>query len=729
VAQIDAEILIRRDGHGVPHVTAGSERDAWFGLGFVHGQDRLFQADLQRRLMWGQLSEWLGERTIGLDLFMAGLELERHAERVLSEASPEVRTMLEAYAAGVNAGADSTGAPPIEYRLLGVGFEPWRPIDSAAVVFLQSWGLSTNPHFESAALLMRDLSAEDLDTLFRMPDDPRPVDPDWDVTRELDIAPFNDGFRSFTGALGGRPESAQASNNWVVGGERSASGLPIVANDPHLGQTVPSLWYAVDLRGGPLHVAGVSFAGSPTVVIGHNEHIAWGLTNVMADYVDFAVLERVGEHGYVLDGEERVLREVPVEVAVKDGETQTGRVWWTEIGPVITELSGTHIVAMQWHVFEITDQSAGVFRGLNLATSVDEALESARAPMVVAQNLVVADVFGDYAWQQVGSVPVRSAHTGRVPYLASSGTGWSGWWDALPGERRPERGYVLTANAAPEDERAAAISTSYARSWRHDRIDSLLEGMPAATPEDMQRVQQDVFDGHAAAVLPGVLEGHQSVSESARMCAEILAGWDYFATVDTPAPTVWTVFQRHYAETTVRDRFGDVVGIYLQTAGATANVLDLEWAGGAPDRVEMALAATCEELKRELGPDIASWRWGDSHPLVLEHPFASGRKLLSRWNMPVVPSSGNGATVSATSHTWRRHPMKVAGMPSVRIVMPLADLGASTLVHPGGQSGQPGARFYTSHYDAFVAGETLPLWFDESDVETHTAYRLRLLPE
>ena len=730
VGGLEQELQIHRDVHGIPHVDAASERDAWFALGVLHGQDRLFQADIQRRLMWGRLSEWLGERTVGLDLFMAGLDLQRPAARMLEEASPDVVAMLEAYSQGLNSGASSLGKLPIEYRLLGVDFEPWTPLDCASVVFLQSWGLSANPHFETSALLLRDLSADDLDALFRHSKDPVPVDPAWEEVRTLDIAGFSKGFRSFTGALGGLPERGQASNNWIVGGERTASGLPIVANDPHLGQAVPSLWYPVDLRGGGLHVAGVSFAGSPTVVIGHNESIAWGLTNVMADYVDLAIVERVGEDSVRVEGQVQPLREVPVEVEVKGGSSATGSVWWTDLGPVISELSGTHLVVMRWHAFEIVDHTATVFRSLNLSTSVDEALQGARAPMAVAQNLVVADVQGDFAWQQVGSIPLREGHTGRVPYLASEeGSGWSGWWEELPGERGPERGYLWTANAAPDDTRAPAISTAYAAPWRHDRIGEVLEGLDKATVEDMARLQRDVFDRQAATVLPRVLEGYAPVDPEAQKCEAILRAWDFSATVESPAPTVWTVFQRQLSSAVVKARFGDVVGIYLQVAGPTSNILERSWALDAPELVEEAMKGTCVELGEVLGDDIEAWSWGHSHPLELTHPFADGRKLLSRWNMPVVPSAGTGSTVSATSHGWRGHPMPVAGMPSMRIVMPLADLGASTLVHPGGQSGQPGAKFFTSHFDAFVSGDTLPLWFDASDVRQNTAYTMTLRPE
>ena len=212
--------------------------------------------------------------------------------------------MLEAYAEGVNSGVGSLSKLPVEYRLLNKGFDAWEVKDGLALGFLQSWNLETNSSREMAALLMREeWDVSTLDRLYRLrPEEPE-VDPYWDELRGVEIGELTRAYRSWTSAFGGRPDKAQASNNWVLGPDRTASGHAIVANDPHLNQSVPSLWYVVDLVGGDHRAAGATLPGLPGVPIGHNGKVAWGLTNVMADVVDYAVLERVGDRGYVLAGE------------------------------------------------------------------------------------------------------------------------------------------------------------------------------------------------------------------------------------------------------------------------------------------------------------------------------------------------------------------------------------------------------------------------------------------
>ena len=297
------EITISRDEYGVPHIRAASEADAWYGVGFAHAQDRLFQLDLVRRLAFGRLSEWLGEDPVDLDIFMKGFGFEARAADGLRLTSPEVRAALTAYAAGINAGARSLKTLPVEYRLLDATWDEWRPEDSAALIFLNSLNLSSNPGIELAALLLKDKTdAAGMDALFRHDRDSPPIDPYWDTLRALKIGGLSKPFRAFNRTLLG-VAAPQASNNWVVGPGRSADGAAIVANDPHLAQSVPSLWYVADIQGGPLHVAGATFPGSPFVLTGHTAQLAWGVTNTMADYIDLAVLRRVGDKGYLLAGE------------------------------------------------------------------------------------------------------------------------------------------------------------------------------------------------------------------------------------------------------------------------------------------------------------------------------------------------------------------------------------------------------------------------------------------
>lgn len=737
---LDGPLRIVRDELAIPHVRAGSEHDAWFGLGFVHGQDRFFQADLLRHLAWGEMSLWLGEDAVELDVFQRALDLRRLGAERVAAASPEARAMLEAYAEGMNAGVASLARPPIEHRLLGLEVEPWDAVDCYAVLFLQSWNLSENPTLELLAWMMRgQADGAMLDDLLAFDARVEPVDAFWEDLRHVRAGAFTPAFQAFSDTFGGRPDAAEASNNWVVGGARTESGLPILANDPHLGQAVPSLWYMADVQGGDVHVAGATLPGVPGVPIGHNETVAWGLTNVMADVVDVAVLRREGTDGYVLAGASRTLERATVTLAVRD-ETVEREVVRTELGPVISELDADHLLALQWHALFVEDRLPELLRGLALAETVDDVLALRTVPAIVAQNLVVADTQGAWAWQSVGTVPVRPGHTGRVPYPASEpGFGWQGWYLALAGEREPARGYTLTANTHPPVDHAAdgtpVDSTRVSSAWipdtRFRRIEERLEVETRATPASMSALQRDLLDTFARDAVPGLLRGTSARGPGAA-CRALLADWDFRWSADSAGAAVWAVTQRHLIREALRDDLTpQAIGWLLASTSSSRNPLfgHLDRFMGSPAvTMDRALGAACVELVDTLGEDATRWTWGALHPLALKHPFAGGQDLLAGWNLPVVPFGGSGTTVAAAGFAYDEGVTPVTGMASLRLVVPLDDVGAATLVHPGGPSGHPGHPDRATAYEDFVAGRTQPLHFRDADVEAAARDELTLTP-
>ena len=725
------ELTVRRDRLGIPHVDAASEADAWYGLGFVHGQDRLFQADLNRHLAQGRISEWLGERAVDLDAFVATMHLADRAADALSRADPATRAMVEAYVAGLNAGAGSLKTLPIEYRLLGVEFAPWSAEDTMATVYLMAWSLQENLDHELAALAFGHLASDRLDALFRTYPDTPPIDPYWEAQRTRDFGALTAGFEAFTGALGGRPEgNSEASNNWVVGGARTRSGKPILANDPHLVQRVPSLWYAADIEGGDLHVAGATLPGTPGFPIGHNEQLAWGLTNVMADTTDLAILERDGD-ALIVRGKPEVPERRTVTVRPRNGEPATRTVDWTRLGPIVND-GGEAALVLRWAGLQAEDHTLDILRLFATGQRAAEVARRLRSlPSVVPQNVVLADVRGGIAWQVMGSVPRRHGFTGRVPYPASDHTRhWDGFIEDLAYEIDPDRGYIVTANHKPDHASADAVATAYLPPHRFDRIRERLDALDQVTPEDMAALHTDVLDGSARTHLDGLIAG-VTVEGAGGVCLDVLASWDRQAAVDSRGATVWAAFQRHLFEVALGDDLD---------AAQRSMLLDLMSSGRNPlyggfetflvDReaqVAEALGRTCAELAERYG-DPQRWAWGEVHAVDLQHPFGGQSKLLRGWNMDRRPFPGSGATVAAADYDWTSEEWTVGFMASMRIVMPLDDLGESTFVHPGGQSGQPRSPFYRTHFDAFVAGETLPLWFDDDDVEAQTEHVLTLIP-
>ncbi len=737
-AGLDGPITVRRDMYGVPHIEAQSESGAWYGLGYVHAQDRLFQLDVRRHLVHGRVSELLGEGAVELDGFVAALDLARRGREVVEQSDPATRAIIEAYVAGLNAGAASLKTLPVEYRLLGVDFEPWKPEDITVMLYLLGWGLQENLDHELASIDFAHLSSDDLGALFQTYPDTPPIDPFWEDLRTRDLGELSTGFAAFTGAFGGRPKrrpaSPEASNNWVVAGERTASGKPLLANDPHLVQSVPSIWYAAHLKGGGLHIAGGTVPGSPGVIIGHNERVGWGLTNVMADTVDLAVLERDGDQ-VIIAGRKETPEVRTVTLHPKDAEPVERQVLLTSIGPIINE-GGEVAIAMRWTGLTIEDRTPDVLAGMAHAESVEGLFARLRElPSVAPQNVVAADVDGHIGWTIMGSIPRRHGFTGRVPHLGSEPTQhWDGMHDVLPGELDPDRGYLATANARPDPATQPSvhdIATAYLPPHRYDRIMDRLAGLDRATPADMHAMHVDVRENAAARYLPELLDGI-TPSAGAAPCYTLLKDWsanDHEADVDSAAAAVWAVFQDELWKATFADRFDDdQLYVLIDVMSSGRDALDGDFTRFRSDAAtSTALDRSCERIRARFGAPEAA-RWGSMHPLKLRHPFSERSALLKGWDMDTVEYPGTGASLSPGDFDWNADEWKVGSMASLRIVMPFDDLGATTFTHPGGQSGQPRSPFYRSHFDAFVGGEPLPLWFDADDVEANTVHTLVIEP-
>lgn len=751
VLGLDAPVQIHRDAAGVPHIRAQTEHDLWFAVGFVHAQDRLWQMDLIRRLGQGRVAEWLGPEAVEFDAFMGALELDRRYAEAVPEAEPALVAVGEAYAAGVNAGAASLPALPVEYRLLGVDFEPWRVQDALAATTLNSWALSENVPKEIITLLLRDrLDAETATALWRWDPDSPAVDTWWDELRQEDIAPLAPHFLGLIEFLWGVHDPS-ASNNWVLAGSRTASGSPLLANDPHLLQLVPSVWYVHEGRGGPVHIAGAALAGTPFPASGHNERVAWGVTNVMADYTDLAVLERVGSQSYRLAGDTHELRPVEVQIPVKGQKTPESRtVYWTEVGPVISTLEGSHILALRWNLLEITDGTGQLFYDIQRAHTTEDALSSAATtPSGLSQNLVVADVDGHIGWQVFGSIPSRRAHSGRVPYPASAPEhGWDGWLTELPGQRDPDLGYIRTANSPPEQASGKPhplshqISTAYMPPWRQERIAELIEGEQGGdghTVASMLEIQKDEHDAPALTRIGELLEGIESARDPEDPelpdCARILLDWDGHASKDVAAPAVWAVFQGLLIHDVLDPVLGPE-GTYLYTAAAVSGrtVLDADLAYFLPEDarpavVGAALVETCQILAKDYGSkDVSDWRWGELHPLKIRHPFSDATRLLEGWSLEERPWGGTHQTVNQAGFSWFAEDLATTWMASLRVITPLDDVGDAVFIYPGGQSGMPKHPHYRDLYETYVAGEVLPLWFDDEDVVASAVETLTLVP-
>ena len=733
-----SKATITRDEAGIPHIRAGSESDAAFAVGYAHAQDRFFQMDLTRALAYGDMTALIEDESLArYDVWMRAMDLRAKATEAIAAMDPQTRFVLAAYTSGVNAALNDSKALPLEHRLLKKDdVAAWTPADCLAVTYLNSWYLAGNPGFELFALMERkNLDRKDLDALYRHhPDDPK-TDAYWSSLQDTRIGELDPSFSRFMAVLGGRPEP-EASNNWVIGGERSADGMPILANDPHLGRRVPSTWYVAEWKGGDVHVAGATLPGLPWVVSGHNETMSWGVTNVMADYVDLVMLEREGADGYWLDGEQKTLTRNTYDITWGEEGAHSGEVAFTEVGPVITDVGGTHIVALRWHALEVVDQSTDYLRSLNLAPSVEEMLKLPPKTVTTGLNVVLADTEGDIAWQVVTTVPNRRAHTGRVPYPGSSEHhGWDGFLDTtetpLPGELNPERGWVGTANHRPEPIEGrvdpSVISTRYIPSWRIDRIGELIEATEKHDLDSVGAIQMDQTDLHFLSH-KDYLQSLAPQSEAAKEYHDLLVGWNGVATTADEGPTVWAEFQKQVLKLALDEKLNNAgVKAAVRAFGSGYTPLDTE--GGLehffedPDSsLRSAMLAAHKALTLVYGEDTSAWKWGDVHPLIFAHPFKVGLMEAGE-----VEYGGTSHTVNPGGFSWADS-YETTWIASVRVITPMSDVGKAEIVHPPGQSGNVGSDHYQDLLRRWSKGRRVPLWFHDEDIQQNGVATLELSP-
>ena len=747
-AGLSAPVDVVRDRRGVPHIYAASSEDAYFALGYVHAQDRLWQMEMMRRLGAGRLSEVVGRRALDTDRFMRLLGLYRLAEIQYGRLSPEVRRALDAYAAGVNAWLEGRGgALPPEFVVTGHAPEPWRPADSLLWARIMAMRLSGNWHDEVLrARLARRLPAARIAELWPPQATDAPITGEAALYRGLRL----DGLAA-AGWPGHPPRGA--SNAWVVGGARTKGGKPILANDPHLGFAAPIVWYLARLEAPDLMVSGATVPGVPFTVLGHNRRIAWGITSTHSDLEDLFVelVDPLDPKRYLTPEGPRPFRTRREIIAVKGGEDVELIVRETRHGPVISDVvASAREVAAEGRVLALAatflgedDLTPQAVYHLNRADgwpAFRAAMADFHAPQ---QNLVYADVDGNIGFMAPGRVPVRRSGRGRAPKPGWTGEAdWTGFvpFEALPQSFNPAAGRIVTANnRIVGADYPYFISDDWAAGYRARRIlDLLAAGMHSA--DAATNVQLDHVSLMARQLLPLML-GIEPSSARARAALDLLRRWDGSMARGRPEPLVFTAWLRTFNRAVYGDELGEMLPAYWSLrprfiasvlGGRTAWCDDV---GTAPretceNLLSRALTEALEGLSTRFGPDIAAWRWGDAHAARFRHLVFTGVPLARRFADLAMPTDGGDYTVNrgASSVSDRERPFAHIHGAGLRAVYDLADLEASSFVIATGQSGNP----LSSHYDDFLAdwrdGRWLRLGLGRETLERQAAGTLTLVP-
>jgi penicillin amidase len=766
VRGLAAPVTVLRDAQGVPTIEAGSYDDLYLAQGYVTAQDRLWQMDVMRRAASGELSEIIGEDTLKMDREQRILGLRAAARKSLAMASPRDREQLDAYARGVNAFIEShQNKLPIEFRIMGYKPKPWLPEDSICIAnqmveylnhgyfatalakekILAKLGpeltaelfVNRSWHDRPPTVMREDLAQPDKGQNSDSDDEEDNLDgdPDNSVTRGAD--------RSAAGWAHRVPEMVLGSNDWVVSGDHTVTGKPLLSNDMHLGHQMPNLWYEAHLKSGDVDVVGVTLPGMPHVVVGHNQRVAWGFTNV-GPAVEDVYIENFDGSGKYQTPEGWKEPEHRVEVIhVKGKPDVTVDVKITRHGPVISELvpGEKRQLALRWTIY---DGLRLPFFDVDRAQNWEQFTQAFSQLDAPGQNVVFADVDGNIGYHATGKIPIRAAGDGSLP---ASGTDnsheWTGFvpFDKLPNIYNPPSGIIATANARiTPDKYPYSLGFEWEAPWRTERIYHVLEAGRKMSPADMLALQTDIHsenDMFVAERLVYAVDHAQKPSARAKQAADVMRGWDGRMLKESAAPTLARKANTELMRLLLEPKLGaagdeakngelnwKTYSSYMRSVWLEGVIVHkpARWLPSSYANYDELLAAAVEVVVsgKDAPKDLASWRWGGVNPAEIEHPILSKIPGLGRWSGPgVQEQSGSGYTVKAVT----RHEG-----PSERFTANMADLDASTLNTVTGQGGNFLSPHYMDQWKAWYEGTTFPLPFSQKAVEASAAHKLVLEP-
>jgi len=759
VPGLSAPVKVIRDEHGVPTIDAANLEDLFFAQGYVTAQDRLWQMDAMRRFAAGELAEVLGPSQLQHDREQRILGLRDVARRSLQQYSARDRSYVDAYTRGVNAYIQERGdSLPLEFRILRYKPAPWTAEDAVLMGASMVQNLNHGAYLsalEKEKFLAR-LGPELTGDLFinsswhDRPPSKAPVrinQPDEDDNSSPG------GSDSVTSSLP-HPAIANASlgpdlwfpragsNNWVVSGAHTVSGKPLLSNDMHLNHQMPNLWYEVHLRSGDFDVVGVSLPGLPFVIVGHNQRIGWGFTNVGPTVEDLFV-ETLNENGqYQTPRGWRNLDRRREVIHVKGDRDEQLDVLSTRHGPIITDLipGEKRAVALRWTLY---DGLHNPFFDLDSAQNWDQFAKALSQLDSPGQNVVYADVDGHIGYHATGHIPIRAKGDGSLPVNGSDDAHeWTGYvpFEKLPTVIDPSWGILATANGRiSPDGYGYSLSTEWDAPWRTERIYRVLESGKKFAPADMLALQTDVysaFDRFCAERFVYALDHARTVSPRAREALDLMRDWNGIMASDSAAATIEIQARHELARILLEDKFANkndqslpnlTAKDYRWALGSVwlENVLlkqPKRWLPGKYADFDAVLVAAVEDAvsPQDAPSKLANWKLGAAYPITIQNPVLGKFPLLSRWTGPGrVPQSGDGFTVKQAAGNLG---------PSERITVDFSNLDQSTLNTVTGQGGNFLSPYYMDQWKAWYTGFTFTLPYSPGAVDKSKRHVLLLEP-
>ncbi len=735
LSRLKEKVEIIRDKDGVPHIRAKNDHDLYMAQGYVQAQDRLFQMDLSRRQASGELSEVVGSAAIDKDKYFRALGLRRAAVASYDQYSNQAKDTLNWFAEGVNAfikELDKNGKWPIEFKILGYKPKEWTPTDSLTIGKYMAFDLGG--HWEDQAFryyLLQNFSEEKAYDLFPS----YPKDAPYIISKDtLNLE------KSFASAV--IPHEFNGSNNWVVSGEKTKSGKPILADDPHLSLSTPSIWYQMHLKGPDTNVSGVIFAGIPGIILGHNEEIAWGVTNTGPDVQDLYIEKRnpTNKNQFLYNEKWEDAEVIKEPIKVKDQKTIDYNVIVTRHGPIISEFAADSgkdtVLSLQWTALQPSNELEAILK-MNRAKNWDEfetALENFQTP---AQNFVFASNDGTIAYKANGKIPIRKKGDGLLPVPGwTDEYEWTGYipFNKLPKTINPKEGFISTANnKVISDDYPYHISHNWAQPYRQMRIQEVLKANDEITAKDMRDLQMDKMNLQAKEFVPIFLNELKGVKDKTEKEAiQQLKKWNFVDNEELAAPLIFNQWMTKISDVL----FNKEISVeMLEKFGGRKQAVDellrhavdgnpgpwIKENGGLQAVLKKSFDLAINEIKDEQGNSVSKWSWGEFHQLYFPHPLSSVKPLNYLFNSDGrIPVGGSSVTVQAAAN---KNDGTVNHGGSWRFVIDTANMdSAYHLVGPG-QSGHLKSQWYHNQLNAWANGT-----YHQTSLNTKKGHTLILNP-
>jgi penicillin amidase len=750
VVGIADKVEIIRDIFGVPHITARNEPDLFFGMGYAMAQDRLWQMEVSRRLGRGRLSEVFGEGFVEVDRYFRMLSAGKKRLQI----PKDLAFIPESFLAGINAYQQSRqDRLPLEFKLLGYQPESWGLDDISAIFKILNWGLSIGWKVDPvAARVLKKVGEEKFKEAFPAASGESPLiipEEIQDMSAEMQV--ISRVFQAVQQWASFSPSAA--SNNWVVSGQKSVTGKPILANDTHMGLSNPSLWWEVHLVCPSMNVAGFAIPGLPGIPLGHNRHVAWGVTNVMVDDVDFyrEKLNPANPRQYWYRDHWQDMVSSVQTIRIKGQDPLKTEILLTRHGPIIsdgTPNGQTQVLAARWAVNEFNEPLRASYL-LMKVRDINDMVHALQYWQTPGQNFVFADTSGHIGYWCSAVIPIRAKGSGLLPM-----PGWDGeyeWKGYVPFEQKPhaidpQEGFIASANNKVHGK---TYPYTISRYWepidRIQRIRRLITAKDKLSVADMQQMHMDVFSPLAAEITPEIIRVIRerfpaSLSQKLRKTFE---DWDHQMSADSIAACIFEVTYRRLFENIFKDELGSALfkryleltifppralrQIVKTKSSAWIDNVKTVATENLEDIVEKSLRQALEELGNSLGEEMDRWTWGRLHTLTFEHVMARKKPLDRIFNLGPFPVPGSHLTLNKQQYNYVE-PYLVKDGVSQRMIVDLSAPDAALHVLPTGESGLLGNAHNHDQIDLYLNGKYHPAWMAREDIESNAEATLVLVP-